>query len=246
MQLAVMQPYLFPYIGYFQLIAEVDKFVFFDDVNYINRGWINRNRLLIGGAPRYFTVPLSGASQFAPINRIAVAPGEVWKRKMLDSVRQSYARAPHVAAVSDLLAGVLYGDGQSIADLARASVRAVCGHVGLAPALVDSAAVYENAHLAGEERIIDICRQERATCYINPPGGRALYHEERFAAHGISLRFHSPLLASYPQFGADFHPGLSILDVLMFNDPATARSMIAGPGAGTPAANPLPTKQVPP
>lgn len=231
MKLAVMQPYLFPYLGYFQLIAAVDRFVFFDDVNYINRGWINRNRLLIGGAPRYFTVPLRGASQFDKIDRVAVEPGEVWKRKMLASVRQSYARAPHVGPVAGLLDAVLHGGGDTIADLARASVRGVCDYVGLAPDFVASSAAYGNAHLAGEDRIIDICRQEGATCYVNPPGGRALYHEERFAAHGIALRFHAPRLAPYPQFGAAFEPALSILDVLMFNAPEAARAMIAAPDA---------------
>ena len=72
MKLAIMQPYLFPYLGYFQLIAAVDKFVFYDDVNFIKNGWINRNRLLISGKVNYITIPLSGASSFLKINQVLV------------------------------------------------------------------------------------------------------------------------------------------------------------------------------
>ena len=97
MKLAIMQPYFLPYLGYFQLAARVDKFVFYDDVNFIKNGWINRNRLLVGGEARYFTIPLRDASSFARIADVGVQPAATWRRKMLDTVRQAYGRAPGFA-----------------------------------------------------------------------------------------------------------------------------------------------------
>ena len=221
-----MQPYLFPYLGYFQLVASVDKFVFYDDVNFMQKGWINRNRLYLSGAVRYFTIPLSGASQFLKINQIDVQPGEQWKKKMLESVRQSYSKAPHFRAANALLEAALHSGERSIAAIARASVRNVCDYAGLDTQFVASSAVYGNDQLSGADRIMDICRLENASDYFNPPGGRALYREENFSSEGIKLHFVEPCLREYRQFTAEFQPGLSILDALMFNDARAVRELI--------------------
>lgn len=123
MNIAVMQPYLFPYAGYFNLLAQVDKFVFFDDVNYINRGWINRNRLLLAGDVRYFTIPLIKASQNLKINQIYIQPKDIWLQKTLHTIKQSYAKAPNFHAVYDLLKEVFAGDSLTISDMARDSIK---------------------------------------------------------------------------------------------------------------------------
>lgn len=226
-KLAIMQPYLFPYIGYFQLLAAVDRFVFYDDINYIKNGWVNRNRLFLAGAVRYMTVPLAGASSFQTIDVVAPEPGEHWKKKLLESVRHGYAKAPHYRLAHEMLASVIHGDHSSIGALASASVRIVCEYVGLDTELVDSSRQYGNAQLAGEARVIDICLRERASRYLNAPGGAGLYDKAHFAEHGIALEFIVPRLAPYPQLGPAFQPGLSILDVLMFNDARAARELIA-------------------
>lgn len=227
MKLAIMQPYLFPYIGYFQLLASVDRFVFYDDVNYIKNGWVNRNRLFLAGAVRYMTVPLAGASSFMKIDTVRPEPGEHWKKKLLESVRHAYARAPYFALAYEMLASVIHGNHASIGALSRASVRMVCEHVGLDTGLVDSSRTYDNGHLAGETRIIDICLRERASRYLNAPGGADLYDKSTFAWHGIALEFIAPRLEPYPQLAQPFQPGLSILDVLMFNDARATRELIA-------------------
>src|SRR5512140_19777 len=101
--IAIMQPYFLPYIGYFQLMAAVDKFVVFDDVNYINRGWINRNRLLLNGGAHTFTVPLRGASQNKLICDIELAEDDGWRDKLLRTISQSYAKTPCYAEVAPLM-----------------------------------------------------------------------------------------------------------------------------------------------
>jgi hypothetical protein len=228
MKLAIMQPYFFPYIGYFQLVAAVDRFVFYDDVNFIKNGWINRNRLYLGGAVRYITVPLSGASPFLKINQVDIQEGEGWRRKLLESVRHSYSKAPYFAEVNALLSDVLLSQSQKISDMAKQSVIDVSNYLGLQTEFIHSSTGYQNQSLSGAARVLDICAHEQAREYHNPPGGRELYSEEEFAKQGLKLSFIEPKLPSYKQFSDEFQPGLSILDVLMFNSPETARSMVQG------------------
>lgn len=225
-RLAIMQPYLFPYLGYFQLAAAVDRFVFLDDVNFIQRGWINRNRLLFSGQVHYFTVPLAAASQNALIYEIAVTKEGGWKKKLDTSIRQSYAKAPHFKAVYALIESVLFGDERMIGAIAKHSVKVVADYLELPVEFVPSSAVYGNQNLKGEVRIRDICRCEQAGTYYNLPGGRALYDPGLFVADGIDLAFIEPALPVYAQFAEVFQPGLSILDVLMHNDPEAVRRMM--------------------
>jgi hypothetical protein len=226
MKLAIMQPYFFPYLGYFQLIGAVDKFVFYDDVNFIKNGWVNRNRLYLAGDVRYITVPLSGASPFEKINQVAVQRGHDWRRKMLESVRHSYSKAPNFKSVNELLSAVVLADEHRIGELAKKSVIAVCRYLGLETEFVMTSAIYANESLSGSERVLDICDRETAHDYINLPGGRTLYDQETFHSRGIELHFTQPRLTPYKQFSQEFHAGLSMLDVLMFNSRAAAASML--------------------
>jgi hypothetical protein len=202
MKLAIMQPYLFPYLGHFQLIASVDKFVFYDDVNFIKKGWINRNRILVNGAPHFFTVPLLGASQFVHINKICVQRADLrWKRKLIALFEQQYARASHTCAGIAILKEVLDADTDLVADLARHSVDVVMRHIRLTQEIVKSSACYGNSQPSGKERILDICRLERASVYVNAPSGRALYQTSEFANAGVDLQFIEPTLQHYRQGG---------------------------------------------
>ncbi|MFS2015445.1 WbqC family protein [Massilia sp. CT11-108] len=225
MNLAIMQPYFFPYIGYFQLIAAADKFVFYDDVNFIKNGWINRNRLVLAGTTRYITVPLAGASPFLKINQINLQDGEGWRRKLLESLRHSYSKAPYFDDVSALVQEVLVAN-EKISEVAKASLTAVCRHLGLEREFVSSSSIYGNDALSGQARVLDICSKEGATAYYNLPGGKDLYSEQDFARQNISLHFIQPRIEPYPQFTEQFQPGMSIIDVLMFNDRAKAKAMI--------------------
>lgn len=228
MKLAIMQPYLFPYVGYFQLARLVDRFIFYDDVNFMKGGWINRNRLLIAGRTSWFTLPLQGASPYCKINEIRVQPGDTWRRKLLASVRHSYSKAPYFEPTYALLARVLESSESSLAKLARDSVTQVADYLGLNTEFVSAAGRYDNTTLRGSNRVLDICCREGATEYYNLPGGRLLYSTEAFSEQGVELRFVQPRLAEYRQFRTPFEPGLSILDVLMFNDAISTRRLLAG------------------
>jgi hypothetical protein len=225
MRLGLNQPYLFPYLGYFQLLHAVDRFAVYDDVGFIKQGWINRNRLLINGEASLFTVPVRDGSSSRPIREVLIddrGRGR-WRAKLLKTIDNAYRRAPEFATVFPLVEQVLDPGVSRIGELALRSIKAVAEFLGLTTTFVDSTTVYGNAELSGEARVLDICRIEGATDYINPAGGRHLYSARRFAEQGVRLHFIVPTLPAYRQFGAEFISGLSIIDVLMFNSPPVIR-----------------------
>ena len=221
-----MQPYFFPYIGYFQLVNAVDKFVFYDDVNYIKSGWINRNRLYFSDAIRYITVPLTAASSFEKINRIHVRVGNEWSAQILSVIQQFYVKAPHYRAVTELVEQVLNSHDGYISTLARNSIIAVTDYLEINKDYCVSSSIYENQELRSADRVLDICKKEKAKEYWNLPGGKNLYNSEFFKKEGVELQFVNVEITPYQQLVSEFQPGLSILDVLMFNDKKAAREMI--------------------
>lgn len=226
MKLAIMQPYFVPYIGYFQLMAAVDRFVLFDDVSFINRGWINRNRILVGGREHLMTIPLRGASQNQLINQIALDDDLSWRAKLLKTIEQSYRKAPFYAETMPLVKDMLSCPETMLAPWLRYSLTAVHAWLELPCQIVASSAQYENQDYKGARRILDICRQEQASVYVNAPGGKDLYAPADFAALGMQLRFLQPRVAEYDQGGPAFMPGLSIIDVLMHQGRAATRRAV--------------------
>lgn len=221
-----MQPYLFPYIGYFQLIAAVDKFVFYDDVNFIKNGWINRNRLFLAGEIRYITVPLSSASSFLKIKEVEIQNNSLWKKKMLESLRHSYAKSLNFSAINSLVSEILFSDIDGIGEMAKFSIVSIAKYLEIDTKFVSSSSCYGNDNLSGSDRVIDICKLENADCYFNLPGGRTIYDDLLFKSNGIQLEFIEPNFSPYKQFSQDFCAGLSMIDVLMFNDKKNVRAML--------------------
>jgi WbqC-like protein family len=226
MTLAIMQPYFLPYIGYMQLMSAVDTFILYDDVAFINRGWINRNRLLINGQEYLFTVPLKDASQNKRINEVMLADDPKWRSKLLKTIEQGYRKAPYYGTVMPITEKIVNFATDSIADLVHNSLIELNQYLGLTTRLVASSSVYANTQLKAQERILDICQQENATRYINPIGGIELYDKPSFAQAGIELNFIKAKRVDYPQFKNDFIPWLSVLDALMFCDVPTVRTML--------------------
>ena len=222
MAIAIMQPYIFPYIGYFQLIYAADVFVFYDDVNFINRGWINRNRILLNGREQLITIPLQDASQNKLIKDIAVLPDTRNMQKLLGTITAAYAKAPYYKAVyllieTTLLTAMDTTSETSIATLAINSILNICNYLGLQRNFKTSSENYDNRGLKKADRLIDICHREGINHYINASGGKEIYTKEYYAEEGVKLDFLNPELYEYPQFKKPFVPWLSIIDVLMFN-----------------------------
>ncbi len=221
-----MQPYFLPYIGYLQLLKAVDKFVVYDDVNFIMRGWINRNNILVNGKPHLFTIPLKDASQNKLIRDVRISADEQWKKKLLKTISQSYQKAPFYSTVFPLVEKITYFETDKISELAVNALIAIKNYLDIPTEIVSSSAVYGNSDLKAQERILDICKREKAERYLNPSGGKELYSKEKFDAHDIALFFIQSKPVIYTQFSNDFVPWLSILDVLMFNEPHTVNDLL--------------------
>ncbi|MDZ4795226.1 MAG: WbqC family protein [Bacteroidota bacterium] len=216
--IAIMQPYFFPYIGYFQLIQAVDVFVFYDDVNYINRGWINRNNILVNHQAQLISIPCKQASQNKLINEVELGADDKTCRKLLSTIQMAYKKAPFFPKVFPIFEKTLSNKDFNIAQLASRSVKEVATYLGLSVIFKNSSEHFLNRELKKADRLIDICHQESILNYVNPPGGRELYTQAYFSEKKINLRFLIPKAVTYPQYGKPFVPWLSILDVLMFND----------------------------
>jgi hypothetical protein len=238
MKLAIMQPYWFPYLGYFQLIRCADVFVIYDNIKYTKRGWINRNRILENGADGMISLPLARAPDSADIRERRIA-GQFDRRHLLRRLGNAYRRAPQFPATMELLESlVLYPDDNLFAYL-RNSIVGICRHLGISAKIVTSSSIAADHALSGQDRVLDLCRALGASTYINPIGGTDLYDADTFAAKGVDLRFLRSPTISYPQFSAPFVPMLSIVDVMMFNTveaiAAWTASAVAMTLDGTPA-----------
>lgn len=228
MKVAIMQPYIFPYIGYFQLIHSVDKFVLYDDVNFMKQGWVNRNNVLINKSKSLFTVPLDKSSSFNQINETLLHPVlyNKWRAKFLKSLKQAYARAPYRDETLELVENVLKIE-STISELAGHSVIEVLKYLNIDKEIYWSAESYSNTKdLEKADRIIEICKQLNSSTYINVKAGMELYDKNYFKSSGIELKFISPELNSYNQYCEPFIPGLSIIDVLMFNSPSEIKELL--------------------
>ena len=226
MKLAIMQPYIFPYIGYFQLINAVDKFVIYDDVNFINRGWINRNRILVNGKDSLFTIPLKDASQNKLINEIDVNWDAAWKNKFLKTIEQSYKKAPFYKEGLEIIEKTLNIEDLNTSNVIFNNLKVICEYLDITTELIPSSAIYQNTDLKAQERILDICLQEKANHYINPIGGLELYDKSYFESKGLKLNFIKAKPVIYKQFKNDFVPWLSMIDVLMFNSKETIQGFL--------------------
>jgi hypothetical protein len=227
MKLAIMQPYFFPYLGYFQLVSAVDCFVFYDDVGFIKQGWINRNRVLVNGRGQLISVPVSPRGVSPPICETPIDVGHFprWKAKTLRLLRESYSAAPCRDRVLALVAQTLRDAPTDIGCVARRSVELTCQYLGIGCRFLVSSKDLHPRSGRGVERVLAICGELGASEYVNLPGGRALYTERPFLDRGIRLRFLEPRLEPYPQGVTGFVPSLSILDVLMRVSPESVNAM---------------------
>jgi len=203
-----------PYIGYWQLIKCVDKYVIYDDVNYINRGWINRNNILVNGKKQLFSISLNGASQNKLINAISISDDFVKFRK---TIAMAYSKAPYYYDISSLINKIIGFPKDNLANFIGNSIELVCDYLDIKTRLIMSSSIEKNNSLKAQDKILDICSILKADTYINAIGGQELYKKEDFAKEGIRLDFIKSKYIEYPQFKNEFVPWLSIIDVMMFN-----------------------------
>jgi hypothetical protein len=216
MKLAIMQPYFFPYIGYFQLISSVDQFIVYDNIKYTKKGWINRNRLLLNGKDAVFSLPLKSDSDTLDICSREIAP-DFNRDKLLNQFKGAYRKAPYFDETYTLLEKIIQNQDRNLFNYLYDSIFVICDYLSLKTQITKSSEINIDHELKNQERVIAICEAVGASTYVNAIGGADLYAKEIFFDRGIELKFIKSLPFEYPQLGNAFVPWLSIIDVMMFN-----------------------------
>lgn len=224
-----MQPYFFPYLGYFSLIKHTDRFILFDTAQFIRHGWIERNRILKPAQGwQYIAVPVDRDSARTPINQVKIRNDPDWKGRIFRQLEHYKKRAPFYREVMALLDIALDTSLPGITELNQCALRASCDYLGMRH---DICIFSQMALDVGESRepgdwALAICRALGASEYVNPPGGVELFNQEQYRSAGVPISFLKNNLNRYNQRRGVFEPGLSIIDALMFNDPESVKKLI--------------------
>ena len=224
MKLGIMQPYFLPYIGYWQLINAVDKYVIYDDVQFIKGGWINRNNILINGQKQLFNLILSGASPNILINEITVQDNQT---KLIRTIELNYKKAPMYQQVFPLFLHIMEHSDKNLAKFIGNSIVEISKYLSIETEFIYSSTLDKDNTLRAQDKILNICKLLNANKYINAIGGADLYSKDDFNKVGIELSFLETKIEPYKQFKNEFVPYLSILDVMMFNSIEEIKSKLS-------------------
>lgn len=234
MKIAIMQPYFLPYIGAFQLINAVNKYIVYGSFKFRNDGWFHRNRMLVQNkGSHFFNVSLINASYLKSFNEIYVDKSLKWRTKICKTYRQNYCNAPYFEEVYNLMNNILFDDSDTLVEFNVNSLRVVSEYLGMRNNIVhdpvlEAETEYQMKHMAKAntteeiefdmrtQRILYLCKIMQTTEYINPIGGVNLYDKDTFAKHLIQLRFLHTNEITYQQNYKEFVPNLSIIDVMSY------------------------------
>lgn len=220
-----MQPYFMPYIGYYQLIADVEVFIIYDNIEYTKKGWINRNRMLRNGQDVMFTLPLKSDSDSKDIRERELA--ESFNRtKLLNQIKSAYQRAPYFAQTIPLVEQIVRHEDANLFRFLHHSIIQTCEYLGITTEIMVSSDISVNHELKSQDKVLALCDAVGASTYVNAIGGRDLYSKKIFRDKMIDLKFISPKSFTYRQFDNLHIPWLSIIDVMMFNTAADTANHI--------------------
>lgn len=221
-----MQPYFFPYIGYYQLIGAVDVFVIYDNIKYTKKGWINRNRMLQNGKDVMFSLPLKSDSDSLNVCERELA-ADFKRDKLLNQFKGAYHRAPYFSQTYPLIEEVVRYGNSNLFRFLHHSITRTCEHLGIPTEIRISSGIAIDHSLKNQDKVLALCTALGADAYLNPIGGTELYSKESFCERGIDLKFIQSEPFEYPQFGDAFLPWLSIIDVMMFNSLDAIRACLS-------------------
>lgn len=225
MKTAIMQPYFFPYIGYFQLINAVDLFVIYDNIKYTKKGWINRNRIGHDNKEVTISLPLKGASDSLDIRDRELA-GDFLSAKLLNQIKGAYAAAPYLKQVIPMIEGVMLTPERNLFKFLYQSILTICEYLSIETRIEISSSLSIDHTLKAQAKVLALCERVGASVYINAIGGIELYSKDEFANNGIELEFLKSDPFIYKQLNTEFMPWLSIVDVMMFNSVSEIKSYL--------------------
>lgn len=222
-----MQPYLFPYIGYWQLISTVDTFVIYDNIQFSKKGWFHRNNILVNGEKTLFTIPLKKDSDYLDVkDRYLAEDAKKQITKIVSQIEQSYKKAPYFSEIHPLIKDILLNNEKNLFKYIYNSVVKICNYLEIDTKIIISSTIDINHSLKSQDKVIALNKALNATKYINPIGGTELYEFEEFKKENIELTFLESNVPEYKQFENEFIPYLSIIDIMMFNSKNEVKRML--------------------
>ena len=225
MRVAIMQPYFFPYIGYFQLIAAVDTFIVYDNIKYTKKGWINRNRMLQNDKDVMFSLPLKSDSDYLDVCERELAT-DFNRDKLLNQFRGAYLRAPFFEQIFPLVEQIVRYEDANLFSYIYHSITRTCEYLGIKTEIKVSSSIAIDHDLKNQDKVLALCEAVGAKVYVNAIGGMELYSKEVFLDKNIELKFIQSKSFEYTQSGAEFVPWLSVIDVMMFKSLDTIQQSI--------------------
>ncbi len=227
MTIAIMQPYLFPYIGYWQLIQAVDTFVVYDNIQFSKKGWFHRNNILLNGKKILFSIPLKKDSDYLDVvDRMLSEDSDKQINKIIAQIENGYKKAPYFNDVFPLVKDIFNSSEKNLFYYIYNSMQLVTAYLGIDTKIILSSTLDIDHQLKAEEKVIAINKILHADRYINAIGGQELYDKDRFSAEGLTLNFLNTEIAEYKQFNNEFVPYLSIIDIMMFNSKDEIKEML--------------------
>lgn len=217
------QPYLFPYIGYWQLMNLSDVYVISDSMQYIKKGYVNRNYILLNGQRHRFSLEVQGVHGESLINEVNVGKNA---RKILSTITHAYKKAPKYDEVFPVIESILINEEKNLAKYLGNSIKLIANYLDMNTEFIYLSELQGETSLKAQDRTIDICKRVNATQYINAIGGQDLYDKEDFQKHGIQLSFLKTNEIVYKQYFNEFIPYLSIIDILMFNSKEDTKTFL--------------------
>lgn len=222
--IVAMQPYFFPYEGYFQLLASADEIVLLDDVQFTRKGWINRNRIA-RDQELQISIPVSANSRSALISEMEISPS-FFPGQLIKQLEHTYSKSENFEEIISLLKVVINNDDVRLCSWLRNSLEVINTYLGISTKILYSSEIDPSPSARGSQRIINLCEKRNATTYVNLSGGRNLYSHEEFSNRNIELKFIESNLSKYPRKNQSFIPALSIIDLMMYINCIDLRSRI--------------------
>ena len=227
MTIAIMQPYLFPFIGYWQLIQAVDTFVVYDNIQFTKKGWFRHNNILLNGKKTLFSIPLKKDSDYLDVvDRMLSEDSDRQIKKIIARIEGSYRHAPYFNDAFPLIKDILGSTEKNLFYYIYNSIQVINEYLGIKTKIILSSTLETDEQLKADERVIAINKILHTDHYINAIGGLRFYEKDKFLAEGISLNFLNPEIVEYKQFDNEFVSYLSIIDIMMFNSKYQIKEML--------------------
>ena len=227
MTIALMQPRLFPYIAYWQLVGMVDKFIIYDNTNFTKTSYTNKNFIIINNEKKLITLPLHGASQNKYFNQIQIGDE---KEKFLTTIMLAYKKAPYFKDAFPVIEKIMHNEEKNLAFFIGNSIMEIAKYLNFDTTFEYASNLLKNNSLSRVDKVIEICHLANAHTLINPESGEKLYDRGYFKQHGITYLSYKSRMdnITYKQFPKvkEFIPNLSIIDVMMFNPKEEIQTMM--------------------